>query len=142
MTRVFIDSSFFKAFVDPKDDFHTRAKGLWKKFVFHGQSLVTSNYILDETYTLIRCKLHLQKALQLRGILSHDALNLDVIRVTVDDDACAWGWFEKNWSKLSFTDCVSFAVMKRIGLTDVATFDTHFKRAGFTIVNTTRLRAV
>ena len=55
----------------------------------------------------------------------------------VDDDAGAWEWFEMDWSKLSFTDCVSFAVMKRLGLTDVATFDEHFTRAKF-IVHPTR----
>jgi len=55
------------------------------------------------------------------------------MRVTVADEAGAWQWFVKNWSKLLFTNCVSFAFMKRLRITRAAAFDEHFKRAGFKI---------
>ncbi|MFA7234316.1 MAG: hypothetical protein WC076_09405 [Terrimicrobiaceae bacterium] len=31
----------------------------------------------------------------------------------------------------SFTDCTSFAVMRRLGLVEAATSDSHFQAAGF-----------
>jgi len=52
-------------------------------------------------------------------------------RVTAADEAKAWDWFGLDWSDLSFTDCVSFAVMKRLGIGRAAAFDRHFARAGF-----------
>jgi len=51
--------------------------------------------------------------------------------VTAADEAKAWDWFGLDWSDLSFTDCVSFAVMKRLGIGRAAAFDRHFARAGF-----------
>lgn len=47
------------------------------------------------------------------------------------DEARAWNWFLKDWSDFSFTDCVSFALMERLGFKRVATFDRHFSKAGF-----------
>ncbi len=130
---IFLDTSFFKALLDSKDDFHNKAKIQWGLFRQQDVDLVTTNYIVDESFTLIRIRCGLSVAQKLRGILYEGAEYIKMIRVTVDDDAGAWAWFEKDWSKLSFTDCVSFAVMKRLGLTDAATFDKHFKRAGFTV---------
>lgn len=132
MNLLFLDSSFFKAFIDPRDTFYPQARALWKSLIEKDAPLITTNYILDETFTLIRVKCNRERALELRDVLFHHDINLRIERVTVDDDAAAWEWFEKDWRKLSFTDCVSFAVMKRLGLIDAATFDDHFARAGFT----------
>ena len=38
---------------------------------------------------------------------------------------------DKDWS---LTDCISFIVMRRRGLTDALTSDHHFEQAGFTIL--------
>lgn len=133
MKPIFLDSSFFKAVIDTDDDFYSKARTQWQSLINTNRSLITTNYILDETFTLVRVKCNLRRALELRDVLFKKKINLTIIRVTLDDDASAWEWFEKDWSKLSFTDCVSFAVMKRLGLTDAATFDEHFKRAGFTV---------
>lgn len=133
MNPVFVDTSFFKAFIDPNDDFYPQAKVLWKQLIETHTPLITTNYILDETFTLIRVRCNLPRALELRHVLFTHDINMRVERVLIEDDAAAWDWFEKNWSKLSFTDCVSFAVMKRLELTDVATFDQHFAKAGFRI---------
>ena len=132
---VFIDSSFFKALLDADDDFYMQAIKIWKFFLQQSTPLVTTNYIIDETLTLIRNRCGLELALDFRSVLTEYASSIKLIRVTVDDDAGAWQWFEKDWSKLSYTDCVSFVVMKRFGITHVATFDEHFKRAGFTLVS-------
>lgn len=131
---IFVDTSFFKAFLDPKDDFHLQAIAIWKSLREQKAMLLTTNFILDESFTLIRIRCTLPVAIKLRYLLSRYASAVTIERVTASDEAHVWEWFEKNWSKLSFTDCVSFVVMKRLGLQEAATFDEHFSRAGFTMV--------
>ena len=132
--KVYLDSSLFKALVDQDDDFHPQAQKIWHSLLSGEFKLITSNYILDETYTLIRTKCGLDKVRKLRIILSEYADKVSLMRVTVQDEAQAWTWFWNDWKHLSYTDCVSFALMKRLNLKRVATFDQHFSRAGFQIV--------
>ena len=134
LTDLFLDSSFFKALIDNRDKFHLMTKPTIDAIEKGIYKPITTNYILDETLTLIRIKSGLEKALQFGNFLRENRLNMRVIRVHAADDAAAWNWFVKDWSKLSFTDCVSFALMKRLNLTHIATFDQHFQRAGFTMV--------
>jgi predicted nucleic acid-binding protein len=43
---------------------------------------------------------------------------------------------DKNWS---LTDCISFVVMKREGITEALTGDRHFEQAGFFLSGSWRL---
>ena len=129
---IFIDTGFFKALVDGQDDFHEQAKKIWQKLE-EETDLITSNYVIDETLTVIRIKCGLKKALKFRDLLVENGQILKIVRVMAEDEAKAWQWFVKNWSKLSFTDCVSFAIMRRLGLKRAAAFDKHFQQAGFKV---------
>lgn len=131
---IFVDSSFFKGLIDIKDDFNEDALKIWENIRLNKIPLITSNFILDETFTLIRVKCRLSAAIELRERIMAGAGRIKIVRVSVDDESEAWNWFINEWKDLSFTDCVSFAVMKRLGITDVATFDEHFGKAGFKIV--------
>lgn len=133
MADVFVDTSYFKALIDQGDEFHTRA--IHSLDELRNQELVTTNYILDETFTLIRQRCGLQTTRELQRLLAEFGSQIRLVRVMVIDEKNAWDWFWKDWSKLSFTDCVSFAVMKRLNLQKVATFDEHFERAGFEVLN-------
>lgn len=130
---IFLDTSFFKAIFDDKDDFYQQAKEIWNKIKEEETLTVTSNYILDETFTLLKKRSGPQIVIKFRDDLAVSK-NISVIRVIHDDEAKAWNWFLKDWSDLSFTDCVSFAVMERLGIKKAATFDEHFSRAGFRVV--------
>lgn len=130
---IFLDTSFFKALIDPKDQFHKEADNIIQKLRGEEVILVTSNYILDESFTLIRVKCGLEFSERLRQDIALSSIAIKIIRVTVADEANAWDWFKNDWSKLSFTDCVSFAMMKRLEIKRVAAFDAHFQRAGFEI---------
>ena len=129
----FVDTSFFKAYIDINDDFHPQALQIFQKLKQTKAQLITSNYILDETFTVIRSKCGLETAKQFKEILEQSDLNLKITRVIVTDEVNAWNFFLNDWSKLSFTDCVSFATMKRLNIKTALTFDNHFKRAGFKI---------
>ncbi len=54
------------------------------------------------------------------------------VHIDVADFEAGWQWFERFQDKgFSFTDCISFAVMKRLKLKIALTFDKHFSQAGF-----------
>lgn len=132
--QIFVDTSFFKGLIDEKDDFYKVAVKIFSQMAGQNTILVTSNYILDETFTLVRKRRGKDKVKELRDFLAKAVPPIKIARVTAGDDAGAWDWFLRDWSDLSFTDCVSFALMKRLGLENVATFDQHFQKAGFKIV--------
>ena len=131
---VFVDTSFFKGLLDASDSFHQKAKKAWQKLKEENTAIITSNYVLDESFTLIRLRCGIKIVHQFRDDIIKSSHVMKIMRVTVTDEAQAWKWFLKDWSKLSFTDCVSFALMKRLDIQRAATFDEHFKRAGFSIV--------
>lgn len=134
MDEVFLDSSWFKAVIDEKDDFHTQANLILDRLEKEESILVTSNYVLDETFTLVRVKCGLEKCRKLNEYLRDLGEQLRIERVQTKDERLAWEWFWEPWSKLSYTDCTSFAVMERLGIKQVATFDEHFIKAGFSFL--------
>ena len=131
-----MDTSGFKALLDEEDEFHQDAIKLWDRLRNEKIILLTTNYILDETFTLLRARCGIQLALDFRDLLVKSANVLKIERVTTKDESSAWNWFENDWSKLSFTDCVSFSVMKRLNIKRVVSFDIHFKKAGFKLERT------
>lgn len=131
---VFVDTSFFKAFIDVKDDFHQQALRILANLEASNKKLVTSNYILDETFTVIRSKCSLNLAKNFKEALEEFETGLVIVRVLAKDEKEAWEYFLNDWKDLSFTDCVSFAMMKRLEVKQAVSFDEHFKRAGFELI--------
>ncbi len=133
--KIFIDTSAFKALVDFNDEFHKTASDFWLTAKEKSLKFITSNFVLDETFTLIRAQMGKQAALQLRKDLFESSEVIEIIQITLTDEQQAWNFFEKLPGRgVSFTDCTSFALMKRLRLKKAFTFDTDFKKAGFEIV--------
>ena len=135
LNSIFVDTSFFKAFLDPEDDFNRDALMILKRLAVDNPLFVTTNFILDESYTLLRVRKNLDFAIKLREFIYKDLKGSKVVIVSPEDEAEAWKWFLNPWKGLSFTDCTSFAVMKRLELSEVATFDNHFSKAGFKVLS-------
>jgi len=134
-TNIFVDTSWYKALVDVHDDFHIEAVNQSERLISQESLFTTTNFIIDETLTLLRVRRNLEVALKFRDLLVDMNAITKISRVLPQDEAKAWDWFPKDWSKLSFTDCTSFAVMQRLDLKVVATFDDHFARAGFNVLS-------
>jgi uncharacterized protein len=131
--KIFVDTSWFKGFIDEKDDFHRAAKIMFEEANNEGLRFVTTNFIIDETFTLLRQRCADEKVKFFYHTLARFGERLRIVRVGVMDEKRVWEWFWKPWTKLSYTDCTSFAVMERLELKDVLTFDEHFAQAGFEI---------
>jgi predicted nucleic acid-binding protein len=96
-----------------------------------GGILVTSNYVLDETLTLIRMRLGMPATRRWWDLVS-ESPRCKIEWVTPHQASRAIQWFFK-WrdQSFSFTDCTSFVMMRDRGLTEVLTADRHFNIAGF-----------
>jgi len=92
-------------------------------------ALVTTDYVLAESLTLLRARRLHDGALKLgERLLTQSQARLEW--VTPADVAHAWILFkfrDKNWS---FVDCVSFAVIQRLGIREAFAFDDHFRQFG------------
>jgi len=128
MERVFVDTSGWYAAVDSRDPHH-KAVARWLRR--NSLPLVTSDYVFDEAVTLIRMELGHGAAVRFGKSIRASA-TVHIMAVTPEDREAAWETFEKfDDQKLSFTDCTSFALMKRIGLARVLGTDGHFALMGF-----------
>jgi len=126
---VFIDTGALLARYLQKDAHHVRAAALWKKLA--SQPLFTSNHVIDETLTLLarRAGNHFA-ADRAENIYASQAL--EILYSTREDELEAIRLLRKySDQEVSFTDSVSFVLMKRCRITAAFTFDHHFERAGF-----------
>ncbi len=128
---LFVDTSAWFALVNRRDPDHQAAREILESF--RGR-LVTSNFVFDETVTLCLQRLGHPAALRVGDELFGGEL-VDLARATDDDERAAWELFRRRKDKkYSFTDCVSFVLMKRLGIRRAAAFDDDFRREGFAVV--------
>jgi len=134
MQRVFVDTSAFIALLDPRDDCHAQAMRVEQSLASQAAHLVTTNFVLDETYTGLRGKIQHSAILRFRDSV-RQSQQLKVIHITETLEDQAWEIFARYGDKdFSFTDCTSFAVMQQLGITTAFAFDEHFEQFGFTRV--------
>ena len=119
----FVDTSAWYALVDADDSDHEAA------VAFHtGNSipLVTTNALFSETLTLIRNRISIDAAITFGQMLKTSSF-IRIVTVTPADEEHAWSIFSRYRDQdFSFTDCTSFAVMKRMKIDTAFTFDHHF----------------
>jgi len=132
--KVFIDTSAFYALVDWKDKNHKKAHRTRDSMRGKNMRLYTSNYIFDESVTLIRSKLGFDEALNF-GNRMRSSKAVKMLKVTEESENKAWGIFSKYEDKeLSFTDCTSFAIMEKFGIRNAFVFDDDFERMGYIVL--------
>ena len=131
MQRVFVDTTAFIALLDPHDDCHDQAVHIEQALSRQAARLVTTNFVLDETYTGLRGKIQHSAILRFRDSV-RQSRRLSVIRITEALEDQAWKIFARYEDKdFSFTDCTNFAVMQQLGITTAFAFDDHFEQFGF-----------
>jgi uncharacterized protein len=130
---IFVDAGAFVGRYIENDQCHEAAAAVWDEFEKQATPSVTSSFVVAEALTLIgRRTTHHFAAERARLIYASSALR--IIRPTLEDELQAVLLFEKFADKsISFVDCISFEIMKRLGITDVFSFDMHFATAGFTV---------
>jgi len=131
--QALLDSSALFALIDPQDRYYKPAREIYQRVKQKGYHLITTDYLLDEIFTLITSRLSRKHAIEYAKLWPNQ--DVDLIFVTEQDFFSAKELFEhyhdKNWS---FTDCVSFAVMKRLNIDTAFSFDRNFTQAGFNLL--------
>jgi len=96
--------------------------------------LVTSNFIYDETVSLCLYRLGQHAAKTAGSVLMNPDI-VGLLRITSEDERAAWRLFlQRDDHAFSFTDCTSFAMMRRLGLSNALALDDDFRAEGFGVM--------
>lgn len=129
---IFVDTGAWYALKATDDRFHDDAVRFYDELKAgrHG-SLVVSDYILDETATLL---MDTEGGTIATRFLDEALASKSVRIVWVDPDLfheAAQSFKTGSTRGWSFTDCTSFQLMHRLRITNAFAFDGHFNEAGF-----------
>ena len=132
MSAVFADTSALLALLNPKDTSHGEADRVFATLRARQAPLVSTSYVLVETYALIGRRLGIEVVRRFRGEF---APLMEVVWVdAVLHDAGLDLLLERNKRLLSLVDAVSFVTMRRRTLGEAFAFDPHFEEEGFTLL--------
>jgi len=134
---IFVDTSAWIALADKSDQNHHRAQTNYEQQIKpHSIQLLTSDYVLDETLTLIRYHMGLIYARtfwqSVQQAQDHGSLSISRVTEEVWLDALAV-FFRYHDQQFSFTDCTSFVLLARVPVDAVFSFDKDFLVASFSI---------
>lgn len=132
--KLFIDTWAWLSLRDKKESRHDEINDFYRKFRERRGMIYTSDYVLDETITMLFKRLPFDMA----------EASLTKINEAIEEGYLQVEWvaperFEKakglrlkyhDKPKISFTDLTSMVVMKEIGINDILTEDEHFEHVG------------
>jgi predicted nucleic acid-binding protein len=124
---VLVDTGAWYASLIPMDPDHSAAMTWLNQ---NQEPLITTDYIVDETLTLLRARGQKQRALMVADAFV--AGNLGTIHFLTQAEfqeavEVFRRYDDKEWS---FTDCTSKVVIDKLGLAKAFTFDHHFSQFG------------
>jgi predicted nucleic acid-binding protein len=129
---IFVDTSALLALVNINDEFHKQAKQQWKFLIENKATLLTNNYVILESISLI------QRRFGMDWIHELQAEVLSLIEITwIDKDqhqGALTTFLKANRRQLSLVDCSSFETMRHLGIKSTMAFDEHFREQGFEVI--------
>lgn len=126
---VFLDTVGLLALWDESDQWHEAAQSGFNQMLGSQANIITSIFVLLECGNAAARRPYRSAVARLREQLE---LANRLIIPTVEGWTAAWAAFaSENSQGAGIVDHVSFAVMRRLGLSKVFTNDRHFRAAGF-----------
>jgi predicted nucleic acid-binding protein len=129
LKAVFVDTSGFYAMLDGTDPAHQKVAACFLRAQTEGWRLLTTNYVIHESWALIQARL---------GWEAIDAWRDQLVPL------CSIIWIDEHLHslgearcrqarkrRLSLTDCLSIELMRRQSLQEAIAVDDHFAREGF-----------
>ncbi len=134
MRKIFADSFYWIALINPKDQWRKRALEASVNLV--GSSIVTTDEVLTEVlnYFAESGEFLRQNAVRdARAILLNQ--NVEIVSGSHERFLEAIDFYESRRDKgYSLTDCISMIVCRARGITEVLTHDNHFEQEGLKIL--------
>lgn len=132
MKKLFLDTGGIVALPLLYDQHHNLAVKIFSDLAKKGYELITTDYVLSESATLLRCKykLPVKSVFEcLHNLYISDLTVVELDRHTFGEAMGFMHKFENHY--FSLTDCASFVVMKKLGIKEVFTTDKDFEVVGF-----------
>lgn len=128
---IFLDSSVIYAGADRRDRRYEEAGRLVTRAVGEGEPIVTHSYVVVESVALLHRRLGRPSAIQF-----HDQVrSFEVVWIDQAMHDIAFRDFrQRPGRRVSFVDCVSFAVMRARGIRTALAFDDDFRAEGFELI--------
>jgi predicted nucleic acid-binding protein len=131
----FYDTWALAALANRSDPAHDDCAAADEALENAGLVAITSDYILDETITLLHSAAGFRVAALFLDLMTTRIEAGEVLLVTIHPERRERSFqvfrrLGKETPRLSFTDCTSFVVMRELGLRLAFTADRHFHRAG------------
>src|SRR6476659_1431623 len=131
---IFVNSSGWLALYNSRDPNHEAASQLWAYLRNQPVRFVITDYVIDQVYTALKMFGSLHAAQAFQDVLRNSQLVKFFMTDTVIFDR-AWRVFvEDDHPQWTFTDCVTFAVIQYLGISEVFTFDANFSDPGLAII--------
>ena len=129
MRDLFVDSFYYIALINPRDNHHERARTLAPQIA--GCRFWTTDLVLVEVANALSTqRLRPHAAAYLRTV--EQSSDTTIIRLTPNLFERALTLYEEHHDKTwSLTDCLSFVVMQDNDISEALTGDHHFTQAGF-----------
>lgn len=124
---IFVDTGAWFAITVPSDPNYPTARAWMQQ---NQSSLLTTDYVIDETLTLLRARGEFQRAIVLGEAFFSGTLT-QIYYLTQTDIQATWQTFrqfaDKQWS---FTDCSSKTILEKLNCKEAFAFDHHFRQFG------------
>jgi uncharacterized protein len=132
MNPVFLDTVGLLALWNRHDQWHAAAKRAFDALVATERGFLTTTFVLLECGNAATRRPFRREVCLLRQRL--EAAGLLVAPTNVDWQLAWLAYDRGEGAEAGIVDCVSFVVMKRLGISEVFTNDQHFRAAGFQIL--------
>ena len=125
---IFVDTSFWVSLRDRREQYHAQARVIMMETIRQRVPLVATLLILAETHTYFSRSKPLREQI-LRDFLENPVVRLEDVTST-DRDAAVHLLRKHDDKDYPLADATSFAVMQRLGIRRVLSFDVHFRQFG------------
>ena len=131
--KLFVDTGAWFALADKSDQYHNQAIEIYSDLL-RDYRLLTTNLVIAESYTLMRYALGHQAAIHFVDNIEASPRVIKIYSNSIQEEQAIEVLRQYHDQDFSYTDAVSFAVMKQYGAVEAFSFDQHFITAGFILI--------